>query len=423
MMATARRIVDFDDPTFDPFHTIDQQQGFADVDDPYPQFHEMHRRGTVLKGDLRESFGLPQFGLWEHLPAWMVFGYDTVSRGFSDQTAFSNAVKQLFYNDSFGASINGMDGPEHSRFRRFFQKAFMPQNVARWGKELVPDAINGLIDAFADRGHAELVSEFTALFPFYVIYGQMRMPTDERDVFQKLAVGLTVAGTDPVHSREANRKMGDYFTLLLEERRAAHADGALDVGDDLISILAISEIDGERLPNEIAVSFLRQMMAAAGDTTYRVAGSLLTGLLTHPDQLEAVRRDRSLVSKAVEEALRWEAPITFEQRLAMRDVELDGVTIPEGSKVDMVIGSANRDPARFPNPDQFDIFRKQERQLAFAYGPHVCIGQHLARLELNTALNAVLDRLPNMRADPEKPAPRVLGLNSRSPVAVHVVFD
>jgi cytochrome P450 len=353
----------------------------------------------------------------------MVFGYEAVSQAFNDGAALSNGLKQLFYDDSFGASINGMDGPDHVRFRRFFQKAFLPQTVARWGKQLVPDVISGLVDSFAGRGRAELISEFTALFPFYVIYGQLRMPDHERPLFQKLAVGLTCAGIDPIHSREANVKMGDYFTLLLQERRSALENSASEVGDDLISMLAISEVDGERLPNEIAVSFLRQLMAAAGDTTYRNAGSLLTGLLTHPEQLDAVRRDRSLIPKAVEEALRWEAPITFEQRLATRDVVVDGVTIPEGSKVDVVIGSANRDPARFPNPDEFDIFRKQERQMAFAYGPHVCIGQHLARLELSNALDTLLDRLPNLRLDPDKPTPRVSGLNSRSPVALHVVFD
>ena len=422
-MTTAQRIMDFDDPTFDPFATIDRMQGFAEVDDPYPQFHILHRKGTVLKGDMRREFGLEPFPFYADYPSWMVFGYETVARVFGDAGAFSNAIKQHFYDDSFGASIDGMDPPEHSRYRRLFQKAFLPQTVARWGEELVPRVVGSLIDAFADRGHAELVSEFTALYPFQVVFGQLHLPVEDRAVFHKLAVGLTCMGIDHPHALEASRKLGDYFAGLLQERRAALESGALSAGDDLISLLAVAEVDGERLPEEIAVSFLRQLMAAAGDTTYRNTGSLLAGLLTHPEQLEAVRRDRALIPQAIEEALRWEAPITFETRLAVQDVVLDEIAIPTGSMIDVVIGSANRDPARYENSDDFNIWRKVERHMAFAYGAHVCIGQHLARLELMRALNALLDRFPNLRLDPDKPAPRVVGLNSRSPTTIHVRFD
>ena len=424
MATTAIRIADFDDPDFDPFAAIDQIQGFDDVVDPYPQFRAMLEQGTVQKGDLRVAFGMPTFPIWDKFPSYLVFGYEATSAAFSDAPSFSNSVMKLFYDDSFGESIDGMDGAEHMRYRRYFQKAFLPQNVARWGKELVPGVMSSLIDDFAHEGKAELVGAFTSLFPFYVIYGQLRMPLEERFVFQKLAVGLTIAGTDPTHSREAHNKMGEYFSALLEERRRSQTDAAPDYdGEDLVTTLATAEIDGERLPNEIAVSFLRQLMAAAGDTTYRVAGSLLAGLLTHPEQLEAVRSDRSLVPKAVEEALRWEPPILVQNRLTTRDVTIDGVNIPGGSKVDIILGTANRDPAKFSNPDAFDIFRKPERHFAFAYGAHVCIGQHLARLELHHALNALLDRLPNLRLDPDYPAPRVLGLNSRSPVELRVLFD
>jgi cytochrome P450 len=316
-----------------------------------------------------------------------------------------------------------MDAPDHPRFRRLFQRAFMPQTVARWGNDLVPRVVGSLIDAFAPRGRAELAGEFTALYPFNVIYGQLHLPAEDLAVFRKFAVGLLCFGIDSVHALEASRKMGDYFTLLLRERRAALELGAPSAQDDLISLLAAAEVDGERLPDEIAVSFLRQLMNAAGDTTYRSTGILLVGLLSNPEQLEAVRRDRALVPQAIEEALRWDAPLPYGARLAVRDVVLDGVAIPAGSKVDLALGSANRDPARFENPDAFDIWRKPDRHVAFAYGSHVCIGQHLARLELTRALNALLDRLPNLRLDPEQPAPRVVGLNSRAPTAIHVLFD
>jgi len=421
-MKTARRIVDFDDATFDPFATVDRMVGFGEVGDPYPQFHALHRTGTVLEGDMRAAFGLQPFPFWADYPSWIVLGYETVARVLGDAETFSSAIKQRFYKDSFGDSIAGMDAPDHAQYRRLFQKAFLPQTVARWGNELVPRVVGSLIDAFADRGYADLVSEFTALYPFRVVYGQLHLPAEDRAVFHKLAVGTTCI-VDYAHTLEASRKLGDYFTAMLQERRSILERGAASADDDLIGLLAVAEVDGERLPDEIAVSFLRQLMAAAGDTTYRGTGSLLAGLLTHPEQLEAVRRDRALVPPAIEEALRWEPPITFETRRAVRDVIVDGVTIPAGSKIDVVIGSANRDPAKFESPDDFNIGRRAERHLAFAYGPHVCIGQHLARLEMARALNALLDRLPNLRLDPEKPAPRVLGLNARSPPDIHVLFD
>ena len=127
--------------------------------------------------------------------------------------------------------------------------------------------------------------------------------------------------------------------------------------------------------------------------------------------------------RAVDEALRWDGPLTVLTRQAMCDVELDGVPVAGGTKIDVVQASANRDPARHPDPDRFDIFRPATRNLAFAYGPHVCIGQHLARLEMQRALTALLDRLPNLRLDPDFPTPRVVGFNSRAPQAIHVRFD
>ena len=330
-MSSALRIRDYDDPSFDAFHTFDAAQGFGEVDDPYPIIHELHRNGTVHRGDLRESFGLQPFALWAELPSAMVMGYDLVERVYGDGATFSNAIMQRIYNDSFGQSINGMDAPDHVRYRRLFQKAFMPQTVAQWGNELVPRIVHGIIDQFADRGRAELVSEFTVKYPFHVIYAQLELPLHELEVFHRLAVGLMCITVDYPHALQASRKMGDYFQLLLEERRERP-------GTDLISMLAQAEIDGERLPDDVNVSFLRQLMNAAGDTTYRSTGSLLVGLLKNTEQLEAIRNDRALVPRAVDEALRWDGPLTVLTRQATRDVTLDGFDLAAGTKIDVVAG-------------------------------------------------------------------------------------
>jgi len=416
IVAPELRIADFDDPSFDPYATFDKIGGLGDLDDPFPRIHKLAAEGPVKKGDLREEFGLPAFPIWSQFPSYMLFGYETITKAYMNASAFSNGIMQALYADTFGLSINGMDAPEHGRYRALFQQAFMPRTVAQWGAHLVPEVINRVIDRFADRGRADLVSEFTIHYPFDVVYAQLGLPESEAEVFQKLAVGTMCLIADPEHAIEASRKMGVYLQTLLDERR-------LGDGDDLISLLARAEVQGERLPDEIAVSFLRQLLNAAGDTTYRSTGAMMVGLLTNPDQLAAVTADRSLVPQVVEETLRWDGPLTLLTRQTTKEVVIGGTVIPAGAKIDMVQGSANRDPKRYENPDKFDIFRPLRRNVAFAFGPHICLGQHLARLEMERALNTLLDRLPNLRLDPDYPAPKIVGLNSRAPLEVRVLFD
>jgi len=162
---------------------------------------------------------------------------------------------------------------------------------------------------------------------------------------------------------------------------------------------------------------------AGGDTTYRGTSALLTGLLQNPDQLEAVRQNRELIPDAIEEALRWEGPIVAHLRVATEDTSVGGVAIPAGSSIDVIAGALNRDPALYPDPDAFNIFRERRAHYSFARGPHICIGQHLARVEMTRALHAVLDNLENLRLDPDKPAPQLRGLTMRVPGNIHVRFD
>ena len=166
------------------------------------------------------------------------------------------------------------------------------------------------------------------------------------------------------------------------------------------------------------------MLAPAGaETTYRSSSNLLFGLLTHPEQLEALRSDRSLMPRAIEEGLRWEPPLTGIMRVSMKDAEVCGQRIPAGSVVYVSMGSANRDESRYENPEAFDIFREPQQHMAFAYGPHRCLGQHLARMETTVALNAVLDRLPKLRLDPAWEDPHITGRGFRSPPKLPVLFD
>lgn len=159
------------------------------------------------------------------------------------------------------------------------------------------------------------------------------------------------------------------------------------------------------------------------ETTYRSLGNLLFGLFSDSAQLEAVRNDRSLLPQAIEEAVRWNPPLLTITRTTTCDTELGGVAIPEGCSVLPMLGSTNRQEDRWENPDQFDIFRQSKGNLGWGHGVHVCLGMHLARLEMRTAVNLLLDRLPNLRMDPDGNDPHIRGQVFRSPTSLPVLFD
>jgi len=308
-----------------------------------------------------------------------------------------------------------MDPPEHTRYRRILQQAFRPSIVQQWGADIVAPVVEELVGAFRGAGRAELVEQFARPYPFTVIYRMLGLPPDDIDTFYRLTIAQIITYPDMTNALDASAKLGRYFTRMLAARRA-------DPGLDVVSVLATTEADGEPLPDDVAISFLRQLINAGGDTTFRTTTMLLTGLLTRPEQLAAVRDDRSLVGAAIEEALRWDGPVLASSRLATTDTEVDGVPIPAGAFIDLLYGAANHDPAVFPEPETFDIFRPKHRHFGFAFGAHNCLGQQLARLELSRALDAVLDQLPGVRLDPDSPRPHARGAMMRTPKELRVVF-
>ena len=414
-MTAIPRIQDFDDPTYNPFLSDDASFG-ANLD-PYPQLADWLKQGPVHAMDYRAGMGISPDTTMTGLPHFLILGYEAVEKVFLDPITYSNKTYERNIGISFGKSVSVMDAPEHPRYRKIFQKAFLPNTVAKWGDTLVDPVIDSLMQGFTGRGKADLVQEFTHHYPFQIIYKQLNLPPEDVKTFHKLAIAQTVVSYDVAHGVEASRKLGVYFKNLLDERRR-------NPGDDLVSQLAQAEVDGETLPEEILISFLRQLVNAGGDTTYRATSVLLTGLLSNPDQLDAMRKERTLIPQAIEEALRWDGPVLIATRTAAVDTELCGVNLPAGACLSVASGSANRDPSRFPNPDRFDIFRERKhRHFAFALGPHVCIGQHLARVEMTRALNAILDRLPGVRLDPDMPPPAVQGTMMRVPKHIYVRFD
>jgi cytochrome P450 len=411
-MESAVRIQGFDDPNYDPFNS--DEVNFGDHADPYPLIARWRAEAAVIEGGYRPLMGLPA-ALYPDRKMFTVVGSAEVNEVLTDTDRFSNAAYKFNLGVTFGqGSISTMDNPEHGRWRRIFQKIFLPQYVKKWGDTIVDPVVHGLMNRFLPDGHADLIEQFTLRYPFEVIYHQLALPEEDVRTFQRLALGQT----DYVnHERaiEAGRKLGDYFTALVAERRRRP-------GDDLVSLLALTEADGEYLPHEVLISFLRQLMNAAGDTTYRGTSILLTALLENPDQFEAIRADRALIPQAIEEALRWDGPVAVQLRMAAVDTDLAGVPIPAGSLIDVVAGAANRDPALFADPDRFDIFRDRKPHFSFSRGPHICVGQHLARVEMTRALHAVLDHLPRLRFDPGRPRPQIQGSMMRVPRHLYVRF-
>ena len=409
---------DFDDPNYNP--AFSDEAAFGDERDPYPLLAEIVARGgPVQEGDIREMQGIALDITGVGRRNFVVFGYDEIRSALSDTENISVEHNKDGLAQTFGShSLTVLDPPHHPRYRKILQKAFLPHVVGTWSAEFVEPVINDLIDKFKDPGHCDLMEEFVRPYPFEIIYRQLRLPPEEIRKFNRLAMALTLFMVDLEHGREAHDKLGMYFKALINARRKSP-------GTDLISVLATVEVDGERLPDEVLLSFFRQLMNAAGDTTYRSTGNMLVALLVErPDQFEMIKQDRSLITKAIEETLRWEGPVNMAYRTVKNDIELAGVKIPAGSIVQCCTGTANRDPKIYPEPEKFDMMRTHSRpHMAFAAGPHLCLGQHLARLEMTRAMNILMDRLPKLRLDPDKPKPEIRGTFMRVPRHIYVRFD
>ncbi|KUI19571.1 cytochrome [Mycobacterium sp. GA-1285] len=383
----------------------------GDVRDPYTELARLRREEPVQKIEIP---GIPG---QEGKPIVMVYRYDEAQQMLRDNETFSSAIIIQAFGDVFGKHVMlGMDEPEHGRHRALVAKAFSQKALARWEDTLVTKIGNALIDRFADRGRVDLVKEFNFPYPTLIIAGLLGLPQDDYSQFQKWSISLLSFTVNPERGREASMALADYFRPILGARRDQPRD-------DLISRLGAAEIDGQKLSDEEIFSFLRLLLPAGVETTYRALGNLLYGLLSNPEQLEALRADRSLIPQAIEEAVRWEPPLIMITRIATRDTELGGVHIPEGSSVMPVLGAANRQEERFPDPDQFDIFREAKANIGWGHGVHVCLGMHLARMEMRVALNLLLDRLPNMRLDPAAEEAYIRGQAFRSPTALPILFD
>ncbi len=411
---TTRVVEDVAEPVrFDPFELEDTVSG--DIRDPYPRMAELRRESPVHVGPVDLGDGASEVDPSQPQPV-TVFGFDEAVQVLRDNETFSSTVYEGIMGAVMGRTILQMDEPEHRLHRALVSPTFRSKVLEQWEGDLVQRVVNELIDGFARLGTADLVQELTFNFPVQVIAQILGLPRSDFPMFQRWAIGITSVASDWERGLASSAALRDYFADVLDERRSHPAD-------DLISELLVAEVDGRTLDDEEIFSFLRLLLPAGVETTYRASGNMLYGLLTNPDQLERVEADRALVADAFEETIRWEPPVTVILRRATRDTDIGGVPVEAGADVGLLLGSANRDERKYEHPDRFDVFRASRQSVGFGFGVHVCLGMHLARMETRVAINTLFDRLPDMRLAPEPGQDlHIKGMAFRSPIALPVAF-
>ena len=376
-----------------------QQQPFAlfgtyaleEIPQTYAWFGEMREHNPVFKD--------------ERTRIWQVFRYEDVLAVLTDYSRFSSQAYELM-GGFLSNTLIAKDPPDHRKLRNLVNQAFTPRAVARLS-DRITQIMQELLDRVRLQGKMDIVSDIAFPLPAKVIAELLGVPSEDWNIFQRWA---RVGGSDPATSRQADGhsmqvEMFDYFSALLEERRRTPRE-------DLISSLSMAEVDGERLSQSELVSFCTLLLAAGQETTKNLIANAVVCLTDHPDTMEQLIREPALMPTAVEEILRYLPPVWFLFRQTKSDVELAGQHIPANQAVLAWTASANRDPARFPDPNRFDIEREPNRHLAFGHGIHFCVGAPLARLEAKIALPMMVQQLRGLQ--------RVEGV----PITVHtgIVF-
>lgn len=402
---------------FDLRSSVYASRGGGFEPDPYPAFHRLRETGPVHPGivgplvgfdDPNQMFqGLP----FPDRPHFSAFDYATCDAALHDEATFGTSPGEPESRELTFSSFLFMDDEPHLRYRQLVQTSFLPRRASWWVERWVRPTVDALIGGLERNGRADLNIELCAPIPLLTICGSFGMSVDQ-------ALDIRVAVTSE------GRGVGKFFEILAPIVAARRRQPE----DDLISVLAQAELVDERgqrhvLSDAEIQSFAFILLAAGSGTTWKQMGITLLALLTHPKWLDAVRADRAFLRPVIEESLRWMPTDPMFSRFARKEIELGGHKIPEGSVVHLCLGAANRDPSRWERPDEFDPSRPLKGHLGFGTGPHVCLGMHVARAEIQTAIGALVERLPGLRLDPAAEPPRIIGMYERGPTAVPVVWE
>ncbi|MDQ0698133.1 cytochrome P450 [Streptomyces sp. W4I9-2] len=371
--------------------------------------------------------------LWhEATGSYIVSRYEDVERVFKDKEGeFTTENYDWQIEPVHGRTILQLSGREHAVRRALVAPAFRGSDLREKFLPVIERNSRELIDTFRDAGSVDLVADYATRFPVNVIADMLGLDKSDYERFHgwytAVIAFLGNLSGDPEVTRAGERtrvEFAEYMLPIIRERREAP-------GDDLLSTLCTAEVDGVRMGDEDIKAFCSLLLAAGGETTDKAIAGIFTNLLRHPEQLEAVRADRTLIPRAFAETLRYTPPVHMIMRKSATEVALGGGTVPAGSTVTCLIGAANRDEGRYRNPDAFDIFREDltatnafsaaADHLAFALGRHFCVGALLAKAEVEIGVGQLLDAMPDLRlADGFDPVER--GVFTRGPQSLPVRF-
>jgi cytochrome P450 len=358
---------------------------------PFPWYAELRRNAPVFR-DGRTG-------------VWMLMGYGDVMRALREHETFSSAVSPA--DSGPGRWLIFTDPPRHKILRALVQRAFTTRMTESMGPS-IRELAQSLLAAHASRGTMDLVGDFAAPLPLMIIARMLGAPTEDWRRFREWSEGMLALadtiGGGPRSSAaaakfsETHEAMRAYLAELLACRRESRGEER----DDLLVRLADAEADGARLTEDEILAFFELLLLAGHETTTNLIANAVLCFAGHPDQLARLRRAPDLLPGAIEEVLRFRSPVQAVFRVTRREATLSGTTIPAGQLVLAFVGAANRDPARFADPDRFDIERRPNAHIAFGHGIHYCVGAPLARLEARVALTELL-ALPRLSLLDDEP--------------------
>jgi cytochrome P450 len=376
--------------------------------DPYPIYKHLRENEPVC---FVESVGL-----------WLVTRWDDVQYVDKNPGLFTGETEPSTLRRTFGPNLLASEGAYHDRIRKLIYPWFRVGAIGEYPDKVIAPIANELVDAFVERGSADLVSEFAEPLSARVLKQALGLPDVEEETlrrwFVELATGAANFEGDPEKQAIADRASQEVNETLapIIERLEREPD------DTLLSSMVNTEVDGERLTRAEVQSNLKVMIVGGLQATTDLIALSLWAILSHPDQLGEVKSDPKLVDPAIEEGARWHSPVGTSTRQTTEATELGGVKLEQGALVAAVLASANHDERNWTEPERYDIHRREGSHLAFATGPHLCIGARLGRYEARTGWRVLLDRLPSLRLDDERPI-EISGWEFRSPHHLHVQWN
>ncbi|MGI5399735.1 cytochrome P450 family protein [Streptomyces sp. CA-135486] len=354
----------------------------------------------VVYARLREAGPVHRIAGTDGLPAWLVTRYDDVRQALADprlsldkRNAAPGGYRGMALPPALDANLLNMDPPDHTRIRRLVSQAFTPRRVAQL-REPIRKTADQLLDAIAPHGRADLIASYAAPLPINVICDLLGVAPEDRRDFRAWTDALVAPDpAEPSRAKEAVGAMLAFFTELIARKRAEPAD-------DLLSAMIAVRDEEDRLSEDELMSLAFVILFGGYENTVHLIGNATLALLSHPDQLAALRADPGRLGGAVEEFARYDGPAPLAiRRFPVEDITIGGVTIPAGETVLLSLAAAHRDPQRFTDPDRLDIGRDATGHLALGHGIHYCLGAPLARMETEIALAALLERFPRLDLD------------------------